>query len=138
MIKIIKGTLGVDAFAAVVILIGILLFTAFYTTISGLWGVLVTDLFQFALKMGMVIWLAVFAVNAVGGIEGLREKVIALDATSGLTGVALRLLPTAQLGVDAGDHFVRVFGRQLVGQLVSRRGTGRRRIRSPENLFGQE
>jgi SSS family solute:Na+ symporter len=93
MIKIIKGTLGVDAFAAVVILIGILLFTAFYTTISGLWGVLVTDLFQFALKMGMVILLAVFAVNAVGGIDGLREKVIALDATSGLTGSRLDFLP---------------------------------------------
>jgi SSS family solute:Na+ symporter len=93
MIKIIKGTLGVDAFAAVVILIGILLFTAFYTTISGLWGVLVTDLFQFALKMGMVILLAVFAVNAVGGIEGLREKVTALDATSGLTGSRLDFLP---------------------------------------------
>ena len=42
------------------ILIGILLFTAFYTTISGLWGVLVTDLFQFVLKMGMVILLADF------------------------------------------------------------------------------
>src|SRR6476660_1795280 len=93
MIKIIKGTLGVDAFAAVVILIGILLFTAFYTTISGLWGVLVTDLFQFALKMGMVILLAVFAVNAVGGIEELKEKVIALDTTSGLTGSRLDFLP---------------------------------------------
>src|SRR6187551_3151784 len=83
MIKIIKGTLGVDAFAAVVILIGILLFTAFYTTISGLWGVLVTDLFQFALKMGMVILLAVFAVNAVGGIEGMKAKIGAMDTGSG-------------------------------------------------------
>src|SRR3954451_23413290 len=80
MIKIIKGTLGVDSFAAVVILIGILMFTAFYTTISGLWGVLVTDLFQFALKMGMVILLAVLAVQAVGGIDQLRAKVAAQDA----------------------------------------------------------
>ena len=40
-----------------------LAFTAFYTTIAGLWGVLVTDLFQFVLKMGMVILLAFFAVQ---------------------------------------------------------------------------
>ena len=51
-----------------------MLFTAFYTTLSGLWGVLVTDLFQFVLKMGMVILLAVFAVNAVGGIDALKSQ----------------------------------------------------------------
>src|SRR4249920_2966004 len=71
MIKILKGTLDVDTTRAVVILVGILLFTAFYTTISGLWGVLVTDLFQFVLKMGMVILLAYLAIRAVGGIDGL-------------------------------------------------------------------
>ncbi len=93
MIKIIKGTLGVDAFAAVAILIGILLFTAFYTTISGLWGVLVTDLFQFALKMGMVILLAVFAVSAVGGIDGLKARIADLDAASGQSGSRLDFFP---------------------------------------------
>ena len=138
MIKIIKGTLGVDAFAAVVILIGILLFTAFYTTISGLWGVLVTDLFQFALKMGMVILLAVFAVNAVGGIEGLKEKVIALDATSGQSGSRLDFFPPLNSAWMPAITLVRVLGRQLVGQLVSGRGTGRRRIRCPANFFGKE
>src|SRR3982751_6736865 len=93
MIKIIKGTLGVDAFAAVVILIGILLFTAFYTTISGLWGVLVTDLFQFALKMGMVILLAILAVNAVGGIDSLVSNIHAADAASGRSGSRLDFFP---------------------------------------------
>src|SRR5574338_1244211 len=67
MVKILEITLGVDTKHAIYILIGILIFAAFYTTISGLWGVLVTDLFQFALKMGMVIVLAILAVNAVGG-----------------------------------------------------------------------
>jgi len=65
------------------IVIGMLLFTAFYTAISGLWGVLVTDLFQFALKMGMVIVLAILAVNAVGGIDGLKTQIGAMDAASG-------------------------------------------------------
>src|SRR3954447_5883244 len=41
-----KTWLGIDAPVSMFILIGILLFTAYYTTISGLWGVLVTDLFQ--------------------------------------------------------------------------------------------
>ena len=54
-------------------LLAILAFTAFYTTISGLWGVLVTDLFQFVLKMGMVILLAFTAVRAVGGIDALQD-----------------------------------------------------------------
>ncbi len=68
-----------------------LLFTAFYTAISGLWGVLVTDLFQFALKMGMVIVLAILAVNAVGGIDQLKAKMGALDAARG-SRIASRIL----------------------------------------------
>jgi Na+/proline symporter len=69
-----------------------LIFTAFYTTISGLWGVLVTDLFQFALKMGMVIVLAILAVNAVGGIDQLKTKIGALDAAAG-SGSRLAFFP---------------------------------------------
>jgi len=68
---------------AIMIVIGMLIFTAFYTTISGLWGVLVTDLFQFVLKMGMVILLAILAVNAVGGIDQLKAKITAMDGGSG-------------------------------------------------------
>ena len=74
------------------IVIGMLLFTAFYTAISGLWGVLVTDLFQFALKMGMVIVLAILAVNAVGGIDQLKTKIAAMDAATG-SGSRLAFFP---------------------------------------------
>jgi len=93
MVKIIEITLGLDKRHAIYVVIGMLLFTAFYTAISGLWGVLVTDLFQFALKMGMVIVLAVLAVNAVGGIDGLKTKINALDAASGQTGSRLAFFP---------------------------------------------
>src|SRR5438552_4128308 len=86
MIKILRVTLNLDERNATYILIGMLIFTAFYTTISGLWGVLVTDLFQFVLKMGMVILLAVLAVTAVGGIAELKTKIAALDAASGQEG----------------------------------------------------
>jgi Na+/proline symporter len=83
MVKILEITLGVDKRGAIVIVIGMLLFTAFYTAISGLWGVLVTDLFQFALKMGMVIVLAILAVYAVGGIDGMKTKIGVMDAAAG-------------------------------------------------------
>jgi solute:Na+ symporter, SSS family len=83
MVKILEITLGVNKSGAILIVIGMLLFTAFYTAISGLWGVLVTDLFQFALKMAMVIVLAILAVNAVGGIDQLKSKIGAMDAAAG-------------------------------------------------------
>jgi solute:Na+ symporter, SSS family len=92
MIKILV-TLGLGERGATYVLIGMLIFTAFYTTISGLWGVLVTDLFQFVLKMGMVILLAVLAVKAVGGIDELKIKIATLDAASGQAGSRLAFFP---------------------------------------------
>ena len=93
MVKILETTLGVDKRGAMFVLVGMLLFTAFYTTISGLWGVLVTDLFQFVLKMAMVILLAILAVNAVGGIDVLKTKIAAMDAVSGQAGSRLAFFP---------------------------------------------
>jgi solute:Na+ symporter, SSS family len=92
MVKILEITLGLDKRGAMLVVIGMLLFTAFYTAISGLWGVLVTDLFQFALKMGMVIVLAILAVNAVGGIDQMKAKIGAMDAASG-SGSRLAFFP---------------------------------------------
>ena len=48
-------------------------FTGLYTFIGGLWGVLVTDLFQFALKMTMIIVLAWVAVAKIGGMQALQS-----------------------------------------------------------------
>jgi Na+/proline symporter len=69
--------------AALVVVFGIMLITALISTLSGLWGVLVTDLFQFVLKMGMVIVLAYYAVKAAGGMGELKTKLLALDAGKG-------------------------------------------------------
>ena len=93
MVKILETALGFNHRQALLTLIAMLVFTAFYTTISGLWGVLVTDLFQFVLKMGMVIVLAVLAVNAVGGIDGLKTGIAAMDAASGQEGSRLAFMP---------------------------------------------
>lgn len=93
MVKILQTTLGLDKRGAVTVVVGILIFTAFYTTISGLWGVLVTDLFQFVLKMGMVIVLAVLAVHAVGGMDALKSKITELDSATGQAGSRLAFFP---------------------------------------------
>ncbi len=97
MVKILTLTLGVSKVNALVISLAIIgLYTAAYTTISGLWGVLVTDLFQFVLKMGMVIALAYFAVKAVGGVAAMKMKLAVIDAartSAGGQGSILSFLP---------------------------------------------
>ena len=80
MVKILMIIFGITKIEALLIVFGIMLITAAVSTLSGLWGVLVMDLFQFTLIMGVMIVLAFFAVNAVGGMEGLMLKIQALDA----------------------------------------------------------
>src|SRR5947209_3974713 len=68
-------TLGEPRHTALMICVFVLIpFTGIYTFIGGLWGVLVTDLFQFVLKMGMVIVLAWIAVSKIGGIGALTLR----------------------------------------------------------------
>jgi len=88
MVKILGLIFGVDKTQALFIVLGLIALTSFISTLSGLWGVLVTDMVQFVIKMGMVIVLAVFAVNAVGGMGAMKEKLI----SSG-RGEALNLVP---------------------------------------------
>jgi Na+/proline symporter len=77
MAKVLTLTLHVDKLEALAVC---LVFTAIYVTIGGLWGVLVTDLLQFVVKMTMAIVLAVASVAAVGGIPSLIAKLGRRDA----------------------------------------------------------
>lgn len=86
MVKILETIFGIGKIPALLIVIGIMLVTALISTLAGLWGVLVTDLFQFVLKMGMMIVLAYFAVSAAGGMEGLKQKLLELDAAKAASG----------------------------------------------------
>jgi solute:Na+ symporter, SSS family len=70
MVKVLEVTTGVDPLAGALIL---LVVTALYSMISGLWGVVVTDAFQFAVAMAGSILLAILAVNAIGGLDRLVE-----------------------------------------------------------------
>lgn len=53
-----------------------MLIVAFYSALSGLWGVVVTDAFQFVIAMTGSIILAIIVANSsvVGGIAGMQEK----------------------------------------------------------------
>src|SRR5881409_1487226 len=97
MAKILELVFGISKGQALWIVVGMILLTSAISTLSGLWGVLVTDLFQFVTKMGMVIVLAVVAVEAVGGIDAMRVKLAAVDqlrgATSGGHGSVLDFVP---------------------------------------------
>ena len=85
MVKILGLILGIDKLQALLIVMGLIALTSFISTLSGLWGVLVTDLFQFVIKMGMVTVLAVFAVKAVGGIDQMKAGLAAVDRARALT-----------------------------------------------------
>ncbi|MCD4746532.1 MAG: Na+:solute symporter [Bacteroidales bacterium] len=64
-------------FSSHLIVVGfIMLFVALYSSLSGLWGVSLTDSFQFVMAMAGCITLAIYAVNSdeIGGISGLKEK----------------------------------------------------------------
>jgi Na+/proline symporter len=91
MAKILTLTLHVPKLEALGVC---LVFTTIYVMLSGLWGVLVTDVLQFAVKMTMAIVLAVVAVAAVGGIGALESKLALVDAARGGGGSVLDFFPT--------------------------------------------
>ncbi len=86
MVKILMIIFDVTKVQALLMVFGIMVLTALISTLSGLWGVLVTDLFQFVLIMCMMILLAYFAVHSVGGMEMLKHEMWSLDAAKAAAG----------------------------------------------------
>ncbi len=94
MVKILMLILGITKVQAIAAVLGLIALTCSISTLAGLWGVLVTDAVQFAIKMGMVIVLAVFAVEAVGGIDAMKSKLAAADLAHGArAGSVLSFVP---------------------------------------------
>jgi Na+/proline symporter len=93
LVKILMLVLGVTKFQALLITIGVMFITASISTLSGLWGVLVTDMFQFILIMGMVIVLAVFAIHNVGGMSGMIDSIQSIEKSRGAAGSILSFAP---------------------------------------------
>lgn len=118
MTTIMVATLGVsETMALAICLVFLMPFTGLYVSLGGLWGVLWTDLFQFVLKMGIVIAIAVYAVREVGGLGMLMAKLDALhvaapgsgnptaflpDFSRSLTAEALWLLPALTFIMNMG------------------------------------
>ncbi len=93
MVKILQLVLGVTRDQALILVLVLIAFTSLISTLSGLWGVLVTDLFQFVIKMSMVIVLAYVSVQAVGGLDAMKTKLTAIDAAHGGAGSILAFVP---------------------------------------------
>ena len=94
MVKILMLCLGVSRVQALGLVLGLIAITSSISALSGLWGVLVTDLLQFVVKMTMVIVLAVAAVHAVGGMDALKMKLALIDrARGGKAGSVLSFIP---------------------------------------------
>ncbi len=91
MAKVLSITLGWDRLTAV--FVGLAL-TGAYVSLAGLRGVVLTDLFQFALAMTGAVAVAVFAVRQpeVGGLAGLADR---------LPADTLRFVPS--ISADGGD-----------------------------------
>jgi SSS family solute:Na+ symporter len=87
MVEIVSVALDINR---VVALLGCFFLASAYSIVAGLWGVVVTDFFQFALAIGGSIVLAVFAVDAVGGIAGLERG---LSGVYGSSDAALAFFP---------------------------------------------
>jgi SSS family solute:Na+ symporter len=65
-----------------------------YASVSGLWAVVVNDFILFWVALAGAVTLAVYAVGAVGGLEALRERIVALDGGT----ARLDLLPSPGVG----------------------------------------
>ncbi len=104
MVKVLGLTLGISPMLAVMICFGI---TVTYAVAAGIWAVLWTDLLQFLLMMTASIALAIYAVQAVGGMGGL---VAGLEQHFGSSEAALSVLPVAvQDGAIGGYAWLPLF-----------------------------
>ena len=103
MTSIVGTTLGTSDRASLAICIFFLIpFTGFYVSLGGLWGVLWTDLFQFVLKMAIVIAVAYYGVTAMGGMHALLAKLAAMRAaTGGKASDITAMFPDFSRGVTA-------------------------------------
>ncbi|HEX2960928.1 MAG: sodium:solute symporter family protein, partial [Bacteroidota bacterium] len=93
IVKIMMSVLGISKIEALFFAILIMFITASISSLSGLWGVLWTDMFQFFLKMSMVILLAVYAVSATGGMGTLVTKLHEIDQSRDPSSSILSFVP---------------------------------------------
>ena len=90
MASVVSVMLNMDKWQAVWICVIIALV---YAILSGFWGVVVTDLVQFFIAMFGSISLAIIALNYVGGMETLLQKLSYLSGTGAVDDSTLKFIP---------------------------------------------
>jgi SSS family solute:Na+ symporter len=107
MTSIVAVTLGVsDQKALAICVLFLIPFTGIYVALGGLWGVLWTDLFQFALKMAIVIGVAWYAISACGGMAALLSRLGQMRAGSPSAGDATSFFPDFSRPISAEGLWV--------------------------------
>src|SRR5438105_1773458 len=107
MAKILQLVFGISTGEALWIVVGLIVLTSAISTLSGLWGVLVTDLFQFVITMGMVIVLAVASLLLFPGLP---------DPETGYIRVMIDYLPSSLRGLMVAA-FAAAFMSTIASQL---------------------
>ena len=76
MISILEAFFGLTYMHSILITAGMMLFAAFYSSLSGILGVAITDAIQFTIAMIGTIILCIYVLNndKVGGIEGIKAQ----------------------------------------------------------------
>ncbi len=90
---------GPDGAALAICVFFLIPFTGLYVSLGGLWGVLWTDLFQFVLKMSIVIAIAFYAVRAVGGMSALISRLGSMQSATPASGNPLSFFPSLSAGL---------------------------------------
>jgi len=70
---IVEVSLGIDRWVAITVCLAV---TVAYSGLSGLWGVVITDFFQFGMAMTGSILLALFGLSKIGGMAGMKERLM--------------------------------------------------------------
>jgi Na+/proline symporter len=103
MAKINAAAVGWDKLDSIFLFVGL---TFFYTLLSGLWGVALTDLVQYVIAQGGAIIFAVYAVREVGGLSALKTAL----ATTLKTPDALSMAPAhGSGGIFSADFWTPAF-----------------------------
>ena len=93
---------GNDGAALAICVLFLIPFTGLYVALGGLWGVLWTDLFQFVLKMSIVIAVAYYAIAACGGMSAVIASLQQMQTHAGGNAESpLNFLPNFSRGVTS-------------------------------------
>lgn len=100
MMKFIEAALGFPVWPTLLVLLGI---TTLQVLMGGLWGVVMADAIQFIVGMGGSIAVAIFAVQEVGGLESLSQKILAQPNGSSI--LAFAPLSTQGMALSLSVYF---------------------------------